>query len=215
MIWYKNEVQRLEKERAELTYDPRLLFYGSSSIRLWDTLYDDFAEYQPVNLGFGGSTLAACDWFFDRLVAPFKPESIIVYAGDNDLGDGRHPEEVFIFFQQLVSRIRRQFGAIPLAYISIKPSITRWNILDSIRYANKIIEEEVRRQDGNLHFINVYTRMTDNAGYPKREFLDPDGLHINPKGYRLWKEIIGPTYPSSNHEPDRYHPHEPGISQMV
>jgi lysophospholipase L1-like esterase len=190
MVWYENEVQRLEKERTELTYDPALLFYGSSSIRLWETLNDDFAEYKPANLGFGGSTLAACDWFFDRLVAPFHPSSIIVYAGDNDLGDGRHPEEVFIFFQQLVSRIHRQFGSIPIAYISVKPSISRWNIVDSIRYTNKIIEEEILKQGDNLHFINVYTRMTDNSGYPKREFLDPDGLHINEKGYTLWKGII-------------------------
>ena len=190
MVWYENEVQRLEKERAELTYDPKLLFYGSSSIRLWETLYDDFADYKPVNLGFGGSTLAACDWFFDRLVAPFHPNSIIVYAGDNDLGDGRHPEEVFIFFQQLVARTRRQFGDIPLAYISVKPSISRWNIVDSIRYCNKIIEEEIKRQADHRTFINIYNRMTDNAGYPKREFLDPDGLHINEKGYALWKGII-------------------------
>lgn len=190
MIWYENEVQRLEKERAALTYDPKLLFYGSSSIRLWESLYEDFAGWQPVNLGFGGSTLAACCWFFDRLVSPFHPESIIVYAGDNDLGDGRHPEEVFIFFQQLVSRIRQRFGDIPVAYISIKPSISRWNIVDSIRYTNKIIEEEIQRQANNLHFIDIYHRMTDNAGYPKREFLDPDGLHINEKGYALWKEII-------------------------
>jgi lysophospholipase L1-like esterase len=190
MVWYENEVQRLEKERTELTYDPALLFYGSSSIRLWETLNDDFAEYKPVNLGFGGSTLAACDWFFDRIVSPFHPDSIIVYAGDNDLGDGRHPEEVFIFFQQLVTRTRSQFGGIPLAFISIKPSISRWNIVDSIRYCNKIIEEEIKRQADNLYFINIYNRMTDNAGYPKREFLDPDGLHINEKGYALWKGII-------------------------
>src|SRR6201994_137323 len=190
MLWYENEVQRLEKDKATLKYDPKLIFYGSSSIRLWESMYEDFAAYQPANLGFGGSTLAACVWFFDRLVANYHPTSMIVYAGDNDLGDGRHPEEVFIFFQQLVSRVRRQFGDIPPAFISIKPSITRWNIVDSIRYTNKIIEEEINRQGNNLHFINVYNRMTDNSGYPKREFLDPDGLHINAKGYALWKEII-------------------------
>jgi lysophospholipase L1-like esterase len=190
MVWYENEVQRLEKERAALTDDPKLLFYGSSSIRLWDHLQEDFAGYQPINLGFGGSTLAACVWFFDRLVAPFHPTSIIVYAGDNDLGDGRHPEEVFIFFKQLVSQVRYHFGDIPLAFISIKPSITRWNIVDSIRYANKIIEEEIKREANHLYYINIYNRMTDVSGYPKREFLEPDGLHINAKGYALWKEII-------------------------
>ncbi len=190
MVWYENEVQRLENERTTMPPDPKLLFYGSSSIRLWETLKEDFAPYQPANLGFGGSTLAACVWFFDRLIAPLHPSSIIVYAGDNDLGDGRHPEEVFIFFQQLVVRTRQQFGDIPLAFISIKPSITRWNIVDSIRYTNKIIEDEIRKQGNNLHFIDIYHQMTDNSGYPKREYLEPDGLHINEKGYALWKEII-------------------------
>jgi len=190
MNWYENEVQRLEQEKASLGYTPEIIFYGSSSIRLWDSLYEDFRGYNPVNLGFGGSTLAACVWFFERLLANAHPRAIIVYAGDNDLGDGRHPEEVFIFFQQLVASAQRHFGDIPLAFISIKPSISRWNIVESIRYTNKIIEEEVRRLGGNLHFINVYHKMTDNAGYPKREFLDPDGLHINEKGYALWKEIL-------------------------
>jgi len=192
MQWYENEVRRLEQEKASLQYEPKMLFYGSSSIRLWDTLYQDFSSYQPINLGFGGSTLAACVWFFDRLLTPYRPEAIIVYAGDNDLGDGRHPEEVFIFFRQLVASTRQRFGNIPLAFISIKPSITRWNIVDSIRYTNKLIEEEIQQRGDNLHFIDVYHRMTDNAGYPKREFLDPDGLHINEKGYALWKEILLP-----------------------
>ena len=190
MNWYENEIQRLEKEAGQLTYEPGLIFYGSSSIRLWESLYEDFASYRPLNLGFGGSTLAACDWFFDRLLGPYHPDTIIVYAGDNDLGDGRHPEEVFIFFQQLVARIRGLFGDIPCGYISIKPSITRWNIVDSIRYTNDIIEKEIKRLGGNLRFINVYHRMTDNSGYPKRDFLDPDGLHISQKGYALWKEVI-------------------------
>ena len=190
MIWYEHEVQRLEQERTSLEYEPKMIFYGSSSIRLWETLHEDFKEYQPVNLGFGGSTLAACVWFFDRLMTHYRPNSIIVYAGDNDLGDGRHPEEVFIFFQQLVAHTRKHFGDIPLAFISIKPSITRWNIVDSIRYTNTLIQEDIARQGNHLHYIDVYHKMTDNAGYPKREFLDPDGLHISTKGYALWKDII-------------------------
>lgn len=200
MLWYEDEVQRVEKEKGNLAYEPKMLFYGSSSIRLWDSLYEDFREYKPVNLGFGGSTLAACVWFFDRLVGGYRPESMIVYAGDNDLGDGRHPEEVFIFFRQLVACARERFGDIPLAFISIKPSLTRWNIVDSIRYTNTLIEEEIRKEGRNLHYIDVYDRMLDDHGNPNRELLDPDGLHINPKGYALWKEVVGKYIATSIHD---------------
>ncbi|MHA4808086.1 GDSL-type esterase/lipase family protein [Flavitalea flava] len=197
MHWYENEVRRLEEEKNNPGYDPQTIFYGSSSIRLWDSLQTDFSGFSPVNLGFGGSTLAACVWFFERLLTGYHPLSIIVYAGDNDLGDGRHPEEVFLFFKQLVASTRSLFGDIPLVFISIKPSITRWNILDSIRYTNTLIEAEIKRAGGNLHFVNVYPRMTDNSGYPKREFLDPDGLHMSEKGYALWKEILMPYLSAS------------------
>ena len=48
------------------------VFYGSSSIRPWDTLAEDF-DPRVLNLGFGGATLEACDYFFSRLVPPVNP----------------------------------------------------------------------------------------------------------------------------------------------
>jgi lysophospholipase L1-like esterase len=173
-----------------LDHEPGLVFYGSSSIRLWETLEEDFKEYDPLNIGFGGSTLAACGWFFERVFVNLRPRSIIIYAGDNDLGDGRSPEEVFLFFNELIHLIQHRFGDIPLGYISIKPSISRWDIVNKIRHTNRLIEAGIKKTGGNICFINIYDSMTDKTGYPKREFLDPDGLHINEKGYQLWKEII-------------------------
>ncbi len=190
MFWYEDEVKRLQEELSILTEPHGVVFYGSSSIRLWDSLQEDFADYAPVNTGFGGSTLAACGWFFDRIFKNLHPKSIILYAGDNDLGDGRHPEEVFLFFKELVEMIHERYGDIPLGFISIKPSFTRWDIVDKIRYTNKLIETEIKRLGRNMCFINVHDKMMDKTGYPKKEYLDPDGLHINEKGYALWKEII-------------------------
>ncbi|WP_256008967.1 SGNH/GDSL hydrolase family protein [Desertivirga xinjiangensis] len=189
MYWYEEEVQRLERERQALKYTPRTLFYGSSSIRLWSDLYQQFKELVPVNLGFGGSTMAACVWFFDRIVPAFKPELIVIYAGDNDLGDGRHPEEVFIFFQHLMTKIRKRFGNIPVFFISIKPSICRRNILDRIRFTNQIINEELSK-DPDACFIDVYHQMLDKYGHPVGAFFEEDGLHLNEKGYELWKAVI-------------------------
>lgn len=190
MVWFEEEVSRLETEIAMLDHQPQLVFYGSSSIRLWETLEADFKEYNPLNVGFGGSTLAACGWFFERVFANLHPGSIIIYAGDNDLGDGRSPEEVFLFFNELVHLIRQQFGDIPLGFISIKPSISRWDIVDKIRHTNRLIDASIQKSGDNICFINIYDRMTDKTGYPKREFLEPDGLHITDQGYQLWKEII-------------------------
>ena len=190
MHWYEDEVKGLEKKIREMPYQPDTLFYGSSSIRLWDSLYNDFASYKPVNLGFGGSTLAACVWFFDRLMMPLNPKRLVVYAGDNDLSDGRNPEEVFIFFEQLVVKARQRFGDLPCYFISIKPSPSRWHLADQFRYANNLIENEIIKQDSNWHFINIFEAMLDAGQSPKKEYYGGDALHMSPKGYELWTQMI-------------------------
>ena len=181
----------MERERAELAYSPSTLFYGSSSIRLWRTLQEDFSEYRPVNLGFGGSTLAACVWFFDRIVAPFSPDSLVLYAGDNDLGDGRHPEEVFIFFQQFAARAGRRFGErLPCYFVSLKPSPSRRELAGRFEHANRLIETEILRRHRNWGFINTHDQMLDIYGRARGAYFEADGLHMNARGYALWTRII-------------------------
>ena len=189
MLWYEDEVKRLENEISGFKYVPETIFYGSSSIRMWSSLSTDFAAFKPANLGFGGSTLAACTWFFDRIFATLKPRRIIFYAGDNDLGDGRNPEEVFIFFEQLLARVKRNFGDIPLAFISVKPSVARWALNNQIKYTNQLIQQEAAKHP-NISFIDIYNPMTDALGYPKRNLFEPDGLHLSLQGYALWRDII-------------------------
>ena len=191
MQWYEQEVQEAEQQRLKCTYDPETIFYGSSTIRLWKSLCNDFKEYKPVNLGFGGSTLAACVWFFERLVAPLtQAKKIIVYAGDNDLGDGRHPEEVYIFYCQFINTLRTYFKTIPLYFVSIKPSIDRADILDKIIYTNQLIAAEINKSSGSETYINVFDKMITGNGEPMHHLFEADGLHLNKKGYALWKEII-------------------------
>lgn len=198
MYWYEDEVKRLENDREKLGYDPETIFYGSSSIRMWTSLYSDFSELKPVNLGFGGSTLAACVWFFERIIAPYHPKRIIIYAGDNDLGDGRHPEEVLIFFQQLAVKINKQFGDLPCYYVSLKPSPARLAIVDKYKYTNSLIETEIAGYGDNWQFIDVFKKMIDANGRPKSEYYGSDGLHLSEKAYKLWKEIINDSI-TGNH----------------
>jgi len=190
MYWYEDEVKRLEKDSPKPGYEPETIFYGSSSIRLWASLNNDFAALKPVNLGFGGSTLAACVWFFDRIMLPYHPKRLIVYAGDNDLGDGRHPEEIFIFFQQLAVVAQKRFGNIPCYFVSLKPSISRFSMIGQFKFTNNLIEAEIIKYNNNWKFIDIFKVMLDAAGRPQRKYFLDDGLHLSEAGYKLWKQII-------------------------
>ena len=119
-----------------------------------------------------------------------NPDVFVLYAGDNDLGDGRHPEEVFIFFKQMIAEIRKRFGMIPILYISIKPSIMRYNIIEQIRFTNKIISSEISKMDNQVYFVNIFDKMLDANRYPNRALFLAEGLHMNENGYAIWKDVI-------------------------
>ncbi|MBV8487287.1 MAG: hypothetical protein JO161_03305 [Planctomycetaceae bacterium] len=180
----------MEKARTIASDDmPPVVFYGSSSIRLWETLQDDFPGMGAMNLGFGGATMAACAHFFRRLVPPHRPRSLLLYAGDNDLGDGRSPEQVLVSLRDLLRQVDTLLGPIPLAFLSIKPSPARQYLDKSIRRCNTMAREEITARPTGL-FIDVYPRMLGADRRPRAELYADDGLHLSPLGYRLWTETI-------------------------
>lgn len=193
MVWYEEEVKRVENIKNTLQYQPKTIFYGSSSIRLWTTLYEDFKEFQPVNLGFGGSTLEACVYFFDRIMQPYQkynPDHMVVYAGDNDLGDGKNADQVFASFKVLLNKVQQCFPGMQFTYISIKPSISRRSIIGNIRRANQLIQEHLDTCGPGYFFVDIFDKMLDASGNPVPGLFDADGLHLSPAGYTVWKDVL-------------------------
>lgn len=190
MYWYEDEIKQLEnKSIPPKGSKMRVVFYGSSSIRMWNSLETDFPEFEVINLAFGGSTLAACCWFFNRIIPIWKPDIFILYAGDNDLGDGRHPEEVFLNFNNMMSLIEEHCGHIPVAFISIKQSISSTNLHDSIQFSNKIIQEEIALKYPLCTYVDIIEAMKANGSVDKTLF-EPDGLHLSAKGYKVWRKEL-------------------------
>lgn len=190
MEWYEQEVSEMERRFQESQPPPGLVaFYGSSSMRMWDSLEEDFRGVGVINLAFGGSTLEACSWFFERLVVPSRPRSIICYAGDNDLGDGRTPEEVVVSFRKLLVKVDTYFSTIPFTMLSIKPSPARWHLVDHIRHTNETIKKDLQGR-GNRYFIDIFSAMLGSDGRPDESLFLEDGLHVSPKGYLVWKELL-------------------------
>jgi lysophospholipase L1-like esterase len=169
-----------------------VLFVGSSSIRLWSDLQDQFKDLPVViNRGFGGSQLADCVKNLNRLVIRYRPSTVLVYAGDNDLAAGTTPDEVLHRFTAFVEGVHRELPDTRIAYISIKPSPSRVGLLPQIRQTNALIRDYTQHQD-RVAFIDVYTPMLDASGAPRNELFRADLLHLNADGYALWKRVIGP-----------------------
>ena len=192
MDWYEPEVRSIEAGiRSTAVSRYPIVFYGSSSIRLWTTLAQDLKMPEILNLAFGGSTLAACVHFFDRLVRPIAPKSIILYAGDNDLGDGRTPEEVASAFHSFVSKVDEMHRRTTLSFISVKPSPARRKIIDRVRRTNELIRTAIEKRNNGC-FIDVFDAMLNSEGEPERKLYTEDGLHLSEAGYRLWTELLIP-----------------------
>jgi lysophospholipase L1-like esterase len=191
MDWYEPEVRQLESgviRRVNGNRPP--VFYGSSSIRLWSTLAEDF-DAGVLNLGFGGSTLEACGYFFPRLIVPVNPRSLLLYAGDNDLGDGRGVNQVFGWFQALADKVEAALGHIPFGFISVKPSPARFAILDRVRALNELVANEMKSRPGG-YFVDIYSAMLDEKGKPRSKYFLEDGLHMSHDGYLLWSRLLEP-----------------------
>lgn len=189
---WEQDVRRFEAMDAQAPpAKGAVLFIGSSSIRRWDTLADDFPQAAVINRGFGGSELRASTWYAGRLVIPHAPRQVLLYAGENDLHGGRSPAQVRDDFRAFILRLRRDLPAVRIAYLSIKPSPARRQWLGMPREANALLRAEAQAWDG-VAFIDVSTPMLDAQGRPRESLFVEDRLHLNPAGYALWKRVITP-----------------------
>lgn len=179
-------------EQADRLHAPTpggVLFLGSSSIRLWNDLETRFKDLPVLKRGFGGSRMIDCARHFSRLVVPYQPRLVLVYAGDNDLAEGRSPREILHSFTAFVEGVRRSLPDTRIAYISIKPSPARYSLIPQARTANALIEAYAASVP-NTDYIDVFTPMLTADGMPRAELFREDALHLNQAGYALWTSII-------------------------
>ena len=166
-----------------------VVFVGSSSIVKWSTLAQDFPGVKVINRGFGGSQLEDSVFYADRIVVPYQPRTVVLYAGDNDLNAGKTPETVLADFKAFTRKIHSKLPNTRIIYIAIKPSPSRWKIKDKVVSANALVAAECAR-DKRLAFADIYAPMLNANGEPRPELFVKDMLHMNEAGYAVWKPVV-------------------------
>ena len=170
-----------------------ILFVGSSSFTKWTDVQNYFPHFAIVNRGFGGSSISDVIRYADDIIFPYQPKQIVIYCGENDLAgaDTVTGKMVYRRFVQLFNLIRNKMPGVPVAFISLKPSPSRWQLKDKMITANELIKKYLRTKK-KTSFIDVYHKMLAADGTPMKEIFIEDNLHMNAKGYAIWQKIIAP-----------------------
>jgi lysophospholipase L1-like esterase len=181
-------------EEADKTNPPpqgAALFIGSSTIKLWKTLQQDFPEYKVINRGFGGSQIADSVYYADRIVVPYKPKMIVFYAGSNDLNARKTPEKVCGDFRMFVEKVRAKLPDVRIAFMSIGPSLARWAQFEKQKKTNELIKQYIM-QGNNMDYIDAFDVFLGPDGKPRENLFVKDKLHNSAEGYKVRVELVRP-----------------------
>jgi lysophospholipase L1-like esterase len=190
---WESDIRQFEvADRAQPPMSGGVVFIGSSSIRMWTTLADDFPGVNALNRGFGGSRIADSTRYVPRIVSPYHPRLVVLYAGDNDIVEGASAQNVLDDFKAFVATVRKDAPKTPIVFISIKPSPSRAQLIDTMRAANDLIRAYALTQ-ASVRYVDVFDAMLGKDGQPREELFGPDRLHMNRSGYQLWVSIVAPT----------------------
>lgn len=168
-----------------------VVFVGSSSIRLWASLAEDFPGITTINRGFGGSELADSAFYADQIVIPYQPRLVVLYAGENDIASGKSPETVLADFQAFRAKVHAALPKARIIYLAIKESPSRASVRAQVLAANKLIAADCAT-DQRCTFVDVATPLLDAQGGYRLELFGPDKLHLLPAGYAIWTKVLAP-----------------------
>jgi lysophospholipase L1-like esterase len=169
-----------------------ILFVGSSSFTKWKDIHDYFPGYPLINRGFGGSSLTDVIRYANDVISPYDPKQIIIYCGENDIAANASASTVLERFKELFAIIRTRFKTIPVYFIYVKPSPSRWKYEQVIVEANRLVKQFLSKQT-QVGFIDIHQDMLHADGSVRDELFIEDRLHMNAKGYAIWQKKIAPV----------------------
>jgi lysophospholipase L1-like esterase len=189
---YRSDFARFQAlDRKNPPAPGQILFIGSSSFTRWQDVVGYFPGDHILNRAFGGSTLLDQIKHVGQVVFPYRPSQIVIYCGENDLAFDKNlaAYQLAQRFFDLFRIIRSRYPKVPIIYVSMKPSPSRWVLRRKFIAGNRWIEQFLRGQKG-CSFVDVWASMLNENGQPKPEIYVADKLHMNARGYRIWQPLI-------------------------
>lgn len=190
---YQEDIDRYVQENKNLVnLDCDVLIFGSSSINMWNTIYEDLAPMKVIRRSYGGATIRDMLYNYDVIARGYNPKRIVLYV-ENDLGTSNDVSlgKLYELFKVFTNRIKRDYPDVPFYIVSMKPSPMKQYHLNKQLAFNNLIQDIASEIHG-VHYIDVSKQMFDKDGKIRTDIFLEDNLHMNAKGYEIWTGIIRP-----------------------
>jgi lysophospholipase L1-like esterase len=192
--WEKEIAAYEEADKKDPPVKGGIVFTGSSTIRRWKALNDEFPAYNVLNRGFGGCEILDCTHFADRIVFPYEPKAVFLRCGGNDIHNGKTPEQVFDDFKDFLATVHEHLPNARVFYISQNPTNARLNQKDQEQQLNDYVHAMLPTTPW-LTYIDVSKLPLDANGDVRPELFIADKLHFNDDGNHLLAESVRPYLP--------------------
>ncbi len=174
------------------------LFLGDSMIE-----YFKLEKYLPsinaLNRGIAGATTKLILDNIDTIFGNHDPKYIYLSIGSNDLvlleAD---VETAFLGIVQVLKNIQAKYPSAMINYLSTTPVVDTSHKLYKKMYIGgrtngelKSINYKVMQyaNENNIKYIHVFDALLDENGFLNEQFT-ADGIHLNQKGYEIYREYI-------------------------
>lgn len=171
--------------------DEPVLFYGSSSFRLWESLAVDMAPLAVVNRGFGGATLHDGAFYAKRVLAPVDYQALVLFFANDIYGNknDKTPEEMEVLVDHIVKTSQKLRPEAVIYLLEITQTPMRKNLIAEWDAANAMLAQYAQQHDAVV-FIPTRDLFVTAEETTKPSLFRGDGLHLNAEGYDLWRERV-------------------------
>ncbi|MBP5609627.1 MAG: hypothetical protein J6X66_15345 [Lachnospiraceae bacterium] len=171
-------------------YPTDVVFCGDSLVERcsWDEMYP---ELEVKNRGIGGDTVYGLMSRMDTIMAT-QPKKLFVYVGINDVLFGREPDDIINRYRELMDVIAGYEG-VKVYIQSILPVSASQSDAERILLDTHEIDEALAGLCEERGFTYIW--LWDEYAGDDWALLDEyyyDGVHINARAYKHWKEILDP-----------------------
>jgi len=190
---WESAIRAFEQDDRETTYhDQAVLFVGSSSIRLWDTLGTDMEPYPVIQRGFGGAATADVVRYADRLLGDHRPPAVVLFVANDIRGNAETdltPAAAAELFASFVGQAHAHSPDTVLFVVAVTPTASRWSVWPQIRTLNGLLAK-LCDATARTVFIPTEDLYLGDDGRPRDELFRADRLHLNAAGYECWAKRI-------------------------